>query len=452
MGSSLGGQASSNFIEIDIDESKYKRPDGLSGAAGDLVFSRVKLSWDDMNIYIKNLDDHLNARMKLKPTYLKFKTKSLTLTMPLKEESAFFQIDEMELKKSKVILNQTFFNFDGELFKVTDGNSKLGLDRFNIYCKAPSDIDMTSDKGIIHGCLTEAVIDGQGKGDLAGAEVEYRDRTADDNDIYLKTRMKKLDLHDSKFTLDLNKSYMKLKQFEIETGPAIGTCLKDPDLISIDPAKLEKVCLNSIDINVPRVKVSNLEQKTKFFLDIDSFNVTNGQLNLKSPMIQIADRKDATNLKGVDIRCVKSEDTDIFDVHSVVADCIKDSDISMSKVYSDDVDGLYESYDQLFEDNQNIGDEVKRRYSDAYKLKARIRNKKLKLETYVKVASWIPKFKFKMEADIVHKPEKGIVIVDIKKYEILKIIRWRWFLRLVIKKKFVNDTVKLEGNKVILSL
>lgn len=448
------GFSASNYVSIDIENFDYKRPENNKGNGGNLIFKKVKMSWDDMKVSLKNTQSFLDAELKVRPTYFKFTTPGIGISFPVEKETFFFDIDKITLKESKFRLNEDFFNFDGEQFSIGDGTSLLVLDKFNMYCNAPEGIDMTSTEGLIHGCLTEFLLNGQDETDLAGAKIDYYDNSDKENGLFLTSRLKDLKLEDSTFKLDLVEGNLKVSDFDIEIGKSLIECKKDESLIELEVDQLKNGCINNIKISAPKVSIKDTKTKSKFDVILDLMT-TEDELLALMPEVALIDNDTTTFLNNVEISCFRNKDSEFYDVHQSIAGCIESGVIKIKNITN--VKPAYIERRSLLsrwfgKGNGKYRNVDAKEEQFAKNLRVTLKKNKVTFFTSLKFP-YIPRFNLKFEAYVEHDPEAGTVSLQVMSFKTIKFITINKILTLGAR-YFVGDIENIEviNNKIVIKI
>ncbi len=422
--------ASSNYVSIDIEKLDYKKPDSNRGEAGNLIFPQVRLSWDEMKISLDNNSSFLDANIKVNPRYIKFKTSGLGFTFPLESESGFFKVNGATLENSSFILNQDFFNFSGEKFSVTNGTSKLILDKFNVYCNGED--DMTSGKGLIKGCLTDLILNGLNEGDLAGATIDYYDSTANGENIFLSSRLKSFELKSSKFKLDLNQAHLEVLNYNIDIGTADISCEKESKLYELDVDRLKNACVDKTEIHAPHIKIKDKETGSGFDISLEQLKTEKNSIEAVLPSVEInGEEGKTTKLSSIKIDCFKKENYEFYDLHKIISGCVENGQI--------DIDGI-----------STVGAKTEQQF--AKKLNVTFENNLVILDMKIKLPL-IPQFKFNVEAYVRHDQDNKTLTFDIIRYKTIKILSWRYALRKALEFYVKgNDKMYMDDKKIVIQL
>jgi hypothetical protein len=449
VGSSFG--ASSNYVSINIDEMNYKLPDDKKGVGGNIIFPRVKMSWDDMKVSLKNTSSLLDAEIKIRPTYIKFQTPGVGISFPMNEDSTFFTVDQIELKKSKFLLNQDFFNFDGELFMVSDGTSKLVLDKFNMYCNAPDAIDMTSMDGLVYGCLSEFILNGQEDTDLAGAQIDYYDTSDKENGLFLTSKLKDFKLENSLFKIDLNEATLDVLEYQVSIGASKINCAKDPALIEMDVDNLKNTCINQISIKAPEVKVKNQNEESEIHINLTNMTTTSDELKANLKNVSFVDPEKTIKLEDIEITCERTENSEFYNLNHTIDGCVELATISIPRITAKKLKREVEErgwFDNLFGNDEEDTTGI----SYATDLKITIRDNKMDFFAVID-PPYFPRFKLKFDAHVSHEFNEtdgtGRVGIEVMNLKAIKVWKMRNTLKWIANFFFSEDqNIKIKGNKI----
>ena len=409
-----------NKIQIDINELSYKLPENRSGVGGNLIFPRVRLTWDDLKLSLDNHSSFLDAQIKVTPTYINFKTTGVKLTLPLEQESLFFKIDKLDLKDSYLLLNPDYLSFTGDKFIISDGNSVLRLDKYSLFCVAPKGGDMTSVSGAITGCLYKLKLKSNRGSDLAGAAIEYKDVTKEGKDFILKTTLESFTLLDSYFDLNLENGSLKIEPFLIKANEAHVKCYKDPKIIDFkDPEKLKNSCINEINIEARNIKINNHEDESIYYISLDALKTQNNTLEGKFSYVILADKEKATLLEGVRLSCYRFSDDEFYDLHKIISGCLREGDIEIKNIRSVSL--------RKIDDYKNVQEvlsvfDKSNKASLVQGFKTSITDHKVNMKSKVKYGV-LPKFKVSLDGYFIHEPSKEKLTLKIEDYKAFKIFR-----------------------------
>jgi hypothetical protein len=449
IGSSLG--ASSNYVSIDIDEMNYKLPEAKKGIGGNIIFPRVKMSWDEMKVSLKNTSSLLDAEIKMRPTYIKFQTPGVGISFPFTDDSAFFTIDQIELQKSKFLLNQDFFNFDGELFMISDGTSKLVLDKFNMYCNAPDAIDMTSLDGLVHGCLSEFILNGQEDTDLAGAQIDYYDTSDKENGLFLTSRLKDLKLENSKIKLDLKQATLDVLEYQVAIGASKIECSKDPKLKEIDVDNLKNSCLNEISITAPDVKVKNKNLDSEIHISLTKMGTTSDELIAILKSVSFVDAQKSINLEDIEITCERTTNSEFYNLNHTIDGCVESATIRIPRVTSK-ISSKEKTEKGWFGNLFGSDEETTSGVSYATNIEIKIKDNKLDFFAVVD-PPYFPRFKLKFDAHISHEFNEdnggGRVGIEVMNLKAIKVWKMQNTLKWIANFFFSEDeNIQIKGNRI----
>ncbi len=359
---SLGCYAEgNNQVNIQVESLDYTLPENHSGVAGTLVFPEVKLTWDEMRVNLKNGANALDAKITIRPEYMKFNAPRAAITIPLDNESSFFTMKRIALNNSFILLNKSFLNFDGSYFQVSDGTNLLTLDEFNASCFGHDGINMTTFDGLVEGCLTKLLINGKNEGELAGAKLEYKGEG--DFEFYFKSRLKEFRLIDNVIALDLNTAVLDVENYKVEIGPSILSCEKPANVISFSDEDIDRLyygCLNSTHLDRPEIKINNVESGSSFAVKVVEAKTTPDKFYANIEKVGIQNVSKITEMNDIVIECLKYEKDEFFDLHKVLSSCFEKGNVSVLNMVktSSDVSSDDESFwDSWFSNDDDSKDE-----------------------------------------------------------------------------------------------
>lgn len=439
---------SSNYVAIKIDNLDYTRPENNKGKAGTLKFPNVKLVWDELKLSLNDTSSFMDTTIKTHPRYLKFNTESVKISVPLSQDTKFFDIASAKLSNANIDINHAYFNFDGEHFEMSNGVSNLVLDKFNIYCDGPESVDMTSIDGLIHGCMTHFILNGQNEGDLAGAEIEYVDTIEKENDLYLKSTLKDFRLENHLLKLDLISGLVKVSGFEVDIGKAKFSCKKDPTLVSLNVDQLKNGCINDIQVEAPDILVKNIEAESNYHVTLEQLITKEEQVETTLNNVTLQDDKGSTILENIQINCFREDNSEFYDLHKTLAGCFHDSKVSIDSILSVTERENF-SFLQKYIFLRKAKSVTKK---FAKNLKARFENNKLYFSMSIKPGIF-PRFNLNFEADISHDPEDRTITLKITKIKKIKFVTVNKAL-MYIAGFFIGDAenITIKGRKITISL
>ena len=414
-----------NYLNLDLESLLFTLPENNSGKAGELIFSKAKLNWNDMRVSLKNTDQALNADLTLRPNLINFKTHRLNLTLPLSEDSPVFAIRAAELKTSNIMVNKEFFNFTGELFKIQNEAAIVTLDQFNSLCVGRDIDNLTTIDGLIAGCLNDFIINGKNEGDLAGAKLEYTDKI-DDMDIYFASRLKDLKLKHNKFALDLDNANLNAANYDVQIGKSIMSCDKDPELFEIDFEKIKSDCVDSFTVDSPSIQIKDLKSTTEYDVKLENLDTKADEVHAKLKTVTIKDEGKKTVLSDLQLICKKQAGDEFYELKKVVAGCVIDSRLRLEKAQ-------YGRFQAL--------------YGDAY-----IKNGKLDFKIWLKIP-YVPKnIPVTITANVSHDYDKNHLLFKLKTVQFAGIPSWRRGLNYLLDFFVGMDNLEFTGKKVIIKL
>jgi len=450
--------APSNSIEIDIKEMKYQKPNRGVGFAGDLKFTKVNMFRDGMVLALDNKGEIFNSQIFVRPTFIGFKSPYTSVGFAM-EEGAMADIESASLKDSRVVINDKYFSFAGELFKYKDKTTDLELSGFRYFCSSHEKYEAGSVDGIIAGCLTDSALNAKVEGGLSGAKIVYNasPETPEDEEIRFQGDIKSVKVLSESITAQLSKVEVKAGDMTVTTGATNVTCGKDGENLEIDADKIQKDCLNNVSLNVPSLIMKDEKEGSTFELDVEKLVIKEERLNFHSNQTAISDEEGRTGLLGLDVDCHIGEDTDVFDVQSIVGDCLKSGKIFVGDLVDQENKkkkksrkrkfGRRKAFTDIFDEssNKNLGN-IDEDDASVRNIKITIENNKVWLSAKVKVL-----FKFftvRMEADIEHNRAGEELVVKLTKAKLPLGIKSKKLMLFFIKKFMVSETIEVHGKNI----
>ncbi len=438
-----------NYVNLDLETLNFLLPENNSGNAGELIFSKAKLNWNEMRLSLKNSDQALNAVINIRPNLINFKTHRMNLTLPLSEESPLFNIKAAQLKESSIMVNKEFFNFSGEYFKIQNDAAIVTLDKFNSLCVGRDIDNLTTIDGLIAGCLNDFIINGKNENDLAGAKLEYTDRI-DDMEIFFSSRLKDLKLQKNIFSLDLDNANLNAANYLVSIGKSNMSCKKNPELYSIDFEKIKNDCVDSFTVDSSEIEIQDNESATEYAVKLESLQTNVDQLEAKFDKVAIKTDEKLVELSGLTITCDKNQGDEFYELHKVISGCMKYSkiklDLATTTGIEEEVERDQTFWDEWFADGN----------SEVSKFNATLGNLTVNNgEIYFIITvdtSLTPKFNISIKGEIVHDPENKTLTIHMDKVKVAKIPTWRWGVNKILNFWLDMENIKFIGKKITIQL
>ncbi len=453
--STKAATAPSNSIEIDIKDMKYKKPNRGVGFAGELKFTKVNMYRDGMVLALDNKGEIFNSQIFVRPTFIGFKSPYTSVGFAM-EEGGLSDIDSGGLKNSRIVINDRYFSFSGEEFTYKDKTTDLLLKGFRYYCSSHDKYEAGSTEGIIAGCLTDSTLNAAKEGGVSGAKIIYNETGENADEIQFQGDVKQVKVASQRIHASLTKIDLKAGDMKIIAGGAEVNCGKDEENLEINTDKLLKDCINDVAVKVPKLNMSDEKEGTSFELDVDNLVIKEERLKFNSNMTTLTDEEGRTGLLNLNVDCHMHEEADIFDVQTIVGECLKSGSINISNI----VDQEYKkkkSRKRSFKrrrDFQDMFDKSMTKKLDAIdeddasvrNIVINMQNHKIALEARVKVL-----FKFftvRMEADIEHNKDAGELVLTMTKAKLPLGIKSKKLMLFFIKKFMVSETVQVHNKKI----
>lgn len=448
---------STNFMEISIDKMDYKKPLKASDSAGLLKFDEVLMSRSDLTFNMKNKDQIFNSNIKWENSILSFSTPFMNINFKLEEDSSFKDITLIDIYKSQAIVNPAFFSFGGDSFKINMDDMGVKLKNYMTFCTAGNpEIDMASADGIEYGCMTEMSLGASDANiDMTlEATMDYEDG----DQMLFKASLGAINITESSLvTANFKKSEIDLNKYHVETSPLDVTCFKDPEMKVFDSDKFKKQCENSIDIETKKLVVNNKVDLTNFYIETNGLSVKARKAQFLSPVIQFVDKESSVTTFGLTLDCRKSDDATVYDLHSMISECITDGEITIDRLVSKDEKDLWFRYKDIMKSGFNpiahIGDKER----DVKNVRIKLNNKSFLItaSAYKKILGVETKFNIHLDGSVIHIPEKDQIILKVDEIGVpigWFEIKWKKTLLGIMKKALVGEMIEFDKDKIIIQL
>jgi hypothetical protein len=335
-------------LDLTLDHLQFQKPLKGVGRAGLMNFKYANITNNGIVLNINNENSFFNSQIFLRPTFLGFTTQFGNYGLTIEDETMFNLVDSLELKNSKLILDDNQLNLAGEYFKFINPDMDLLLNNFRLYCQSPivmSEVTPSTTPppaaDMIKICSTYMTLNGTYNAVNNGPALLFykgKDKlTGDKTDIQAK--VKNIDIRASQIFLNFNSiKTISNDSYIINANDLNIVCAKDPDATKMKQDKITKDCLNSIKIKPLKASLIDNKTKTNFNLDIKDITIKDKIVYLTMNSASLADPKSTTHLSGLILNCKKELDTDLMDVMSVIRDCVSYGRASISEVKSTKAD------------------------------------------------------------------------------------------------------------------
>jgi hypothetical protein len=424
----------SNSVEIDIKELEYNRPNRGIGFAGDLKFTKVNMFRDGMVLALDNKDSHFDSQIFVRPTFIGIKSPVLQLGFSLENE-ILASIERATLDKSRVVINDRYFIFSADEFNYKDDSTTLTLNDFRFFCSSHESYQAGSIEGIIAGCLTDSNVNAKKEGGTSSATVVYKsgpDETS--KGMKLEGNVKSMEVSSNNIKAKLEKAKIEVDGYKISSKEVAVSCAKDPDKLELDTEKLEKDCLSEISIGIPELHVVDSKEGTEFDLSIQKLDIKNEEIDFESRWTAMSDEKSRTHLLNLDLDCGLAEDIEVFDLQSVIGECLTKGSIDVSHIITEEI--------------KRGTPTVRLNSKDATVTGLKLRMKGHKLVLDAKVFALFKLMTIHMEADVAHDKRAGLLELNLTKVKLPLGIRSPKMMLKLIKKYMVSETVKVSNNRI----
>ncbi len=329
-------------VDVSIDQLTFQKPTKGVGKAGVLIFKSANVNNNGIILNINNVNNYFDSQIFVRPTFLGFTTQFGNYGFSLEADSIINSLNQTELKNSKLVLDDNQLNLSGEFFSFINPDSSVKLKTFRLYCQsslssasAENTVDAPSNN-MMENCFQFLTLNGSFAPNNEAAILQYEgiDKTNGDKN-FLEAKVKSFDLRKNQ----INANLISLKSVSNDTYTINATdfnlnCAKDEDLKTLDFDKIKKACLNQIKIAPTKVNIIDKSSKSTFNLDVKDMTVKNKIVYLAFNNGSLTDLSSTTYLDKLLLNCKKETDTDLFDLTSVLRDCISYSRFNLQEVKS----------------------------------------------------------------------------------------------------------------------
>ncbi len=449
--------SSINFLEIGFEKWDYVRPTNANSPSGDLKFNEAKMARADLSFNMKNKDQIFDAQMYWRNNIISFTTPFMNLDFSMGEDSGFDKIKSISTKNSSTIINPLFFSFNGEDFSSGLDDMSLRIGNFMAFCSANNDeYDMASAEGIEYGCMTELSLNANdySKPLMLNMKMDYEDG----DKLDFNAKLSNIDLNDS--TLIQAKAVsadMTLSKYFVEIGAAELTCMKKSDMKVFDSDIIKKDCENTIDLKLPKIVVNNKTDDTKFYIETEVINIQNENMYFHAPVIQFVDKESSVTTYDMTLKCQKEDSATAYDLHSMIAQCLKSGEISIPRLVSRDENKLWWRYGDILTKNFDPTAHIKSKEKDAANISIRLVNNSavVSANAYTKILGVTTKFHVDIKGSVLHLPKKDQLIIKVKDIGVpigwFK-IKWKKVLLGIMKKALVGEMIEFQDDNIVIQL
>lgn len=449
--------SSVNFLEISLTDMKYDKPKDEKLPAGSLIFTEALMSRADLTFNMTNKDKVFDSKIFWRNNSLNFNTPYMNIDFKMEESSGFKDISKIDIAKSQVIINPTFFSFGGNQFSIKMSESFIKLDNYMIYCTANDfEYDMATAEGIEYGCLTEMSIskDNMQKPLKLSTIMDYEDG----DKMVFNADVESLEIVDSTLIqVKAKKSDMAVSKYILETGPLEITCLKNESLKVFDSEIIKKDCENTIDIKAPKIVVNNNSDLTRFYIESDVLSVKGERVQFISPVLQFVDKESSVTTFGLTLSCQKKNEATVYDLHSAIGECVEDGQISIDRLVSKDEKDIWFRYSDILKKNFNPTNHIGAKEKDVENIRINLQknNFKITASAFKKILGVQTKFNIHLDGTVEHLPRKDQVVLVVKNIGVpigWFEIKWKKTLLGIMKKALVGSMIDFQGEKIIIQL
>jgi hypothetical protein len=456
-GKAMASPMSTNFLEIGITQLNYKKPTEKAGPAGSLTFTDAKMARAEMSFNLTNKKNIFDSKLKYRKDYLGFSSDYLSLDFNLEENSSFNDVHTMKSEKAFAVINPSFFTFSGDSFAVEMTENYIKMDNFFAYCTANDlEYDMASAEGIEYGCMTELSLYADKK--EVPALLTFHSKYEDGDVMKLEAKMKGVEITESQvIDFAMDEAKMEVAGYDVVTGPGTGTCYKEAGDKVFDSTKIKKDCLNSLEMQIPKIVMEDNQEATKFFLEVENMKVANQRFFLQTPVIQFVDKESSVTTTGLNVACDKSDEVEVNDLHGVISECLREGEVKISNVYTSDEKDVWWKYKNILSGEFDPISIIQKRDLTASNVSFSLddNNLVLRANVFKRMLGANMKFKVFMKGAVTHLVDKQQLIIDVSHIEVpvgwFK-LKWKKFFMKLVRKALVGESIDVIEDRIIISL
>ncbi|MBC7713496.1 MAG: hypothetical protein H7177_09160 [Rhizobacter sp.] len=332
-------------VELTIDDLHFLKPVKGVGKAGSLIFKSANVNNSGIILNINNVNNYFDSQIFIRPTFLGFTTQFGNYGFALDDQSLFNAINVLELKNSKLLLDDNQLNLSGETLKFVNADTDLKMDNFRLYCQSPSNgVADAPPTDLMKNCTNYLTLNGTYKSatDFASLELRSSNQLTGDKTV-IKTKLKSIDIRSDKILLSLNTAQSISNDSYFITASDLNVdCAKDPKLTELNFDKIQKDCLNRIKVTPLKANINDKKEKSNFNLDIKDITIKDKILYFTLNSGALSDATSTTYINDLLLNCKKETDTDVLELTQVLNDCLSYARISIAEVKStkpDDANG-----------------------------------------------------------------------------------------------------------------
>ncbi len=436
-------------MELNVREATYVRPESGTGVGGKVSFYEFNMFRDGMYINLKNQKKIFDANIFIRPSFLGFSSKLLNMGFTLDPKTFLKKVQETKLINSKLSITEKFFNFSGNYFGVTASTFNFKLSKFRIFCTAHGELNPASSEGIVAGCMTSGVINGNREDGTTLVEINYS-LPEEGKDVRSKLGVKEFTLKKDHIRTVLESIKGNMNHFQLQSDLFTINCQKDPTLLTLESEKILADCLNYFDGKITNLNLLNTESKSAFHFNIDSLRLREKSFSVDIPTYKFFGKEEPTTVIGLKGECMRDETTDLLDLVSIIESCLKKSTFFIHNVLGgekgerDDFLAMFES--DMSKEYDASGGEA----SSISKMKVTIENGETELNAKIKLM-FLDR-KIQVWGNSKYLADEGVLEILITKARLPFGIKSRPLLYYFIKMKMDDEDVYVKGNKLYIKM
>lgn len=369
------------LLDAFIDKLQFLKPTRGVGKAGTFIFKSVNFNNNGIVLDLTNINNMFDSQIFIRPTFLGFTTPVGSYGFELAPGSFLGNVEQADLVNSKVIVDESQFNLAGEHLSYFTLASKIKLKKFRIYCQKELNASRRAKASSIEDCLNFLTVNGNyefnSANEAATLEYEGTNNITGERNL-IETEIKNFDLRKNELMLSLKKIksntagnyYVTAQNIELNCSKLSSIAnlgfthdiYHERDLNKLnrfnsegelDIEKLKKGCLNHFVLHPIKLNIEDLKEASRFNLDLGQVSAEDGRFRLDLAQGVFADKASATAVQSANVDCIKSLDTDLFELVHVIRDCISGSQIIIKKLSNTAPDEKKSSIKDILISTQN---------------------------------------------------------------------------------------------------
>ena len=389
---------------------------------------------------------------------LKLKTPQFKINWKKKNNKA------LTLSYPEINLNEEAIELDFKKLLLTDIDMKFDLSHSVFQCDKQGNFeDVSSASSYNLSCLNYAKVIPQSDDGKGRLNFHLNDLEVEENDlenikhVKLGTDFTRLSILRDSLQIDSPKSELSLDdELLINLFDSSIVCEKEVDVVTPDPDKLLQDCKNSNEIHSDRILIKDALTNNYFYVKPTSYVTEPEEIKADIKFIQVTDPEDLTTIHKLQGTCERGNGSDIFNPDHILADCAQNADIEINKIVTTSREDISLNVDVLYENlfkgkvGMNPINLVSFKKPDLKDIVIKVTNGRLYFESMVKLL--VGTYKVKVWANASFNADKREFVLDVTKTKIPFMVNTRGALLFIVKHFVANDLIKVEDDKIIVTL